>query len=287
MTIILIGKNGLLGQDILTELQNSKLPFKAYSKQDCDITSLKEIQEKLSNNLNIKTIINCAAYTKVDLAEKNKKEATLINEIGTKNLAKYAKSIQATLIHFSTDYVFNGTKKTPYKETDITDPINTYGKTKCNAEKHLSTYLPNNHYCFRIQWLFGKNKENFITSITKKAIQKTPLNIINDQWGSPTWTKDIATTILSIIKKPIPYGCYHLRNEGITNWYNYAKYICKIQNLSTSIKAIKTENYKTPAKRPLNSKLNNKKLKKQSYILPDWKTAVKLFIENEKNSDCI
>ncbi|MGD9200458.1 MAG: dTDP-4-dehydrorhamnose reductase, partial [Chitinispirillia bacterium] len=227
-------------------------------------------------------IINCAAYTAVDLCETNQKEAFSVNSKGIENIAYSAKIIDAKVIHISTDYVFDGLKDSPYVESDMANPQTIYGKSKLEGEKRLSDIMEK-YFIFRIAWLYGIQGSNFVKTIYKSALinsrKNLPLKVVNDQFGSPTYTKDVCEQILSVIKTA-NYGLFHCTNEGRCSWYEFAQYIIKLYKIHIDLIPCSTEEFQRLAKRPLNSVLENQRLKTLNLnIMSCWKTAFNNFFE--------
>lgn len=281
LKILILGSNGQLGRDLAYKISKFFKTF-CYNKDELDITNFKKTS-RIIKKVNPDIIINASAYTLVDQAERKRKLAYNINANAVKNLAKISNKINSWLIHYSTDYVFDGCKKSSYNERDKTNPINIYGKTKLGGERFIIKHA-NKYIILRTSWVVGRNGNNFIKNILKLAMNKTNLNVINDQVGVPTSTNLIAKVTINIARiinknKPLESGVYHLAPLGSTNWYKMAIIIIKlaknklpIKLNEKNIKAIKSCKYKTFAKRPLNSKLNCKKLRKIiSFSFTDWK----------------
>lgn len=284
MKILLLGSNGQLGKELERRLpQVGKI--RAFAHSDIDITNFKDLNS-IANCFLPNVIINAAAYTSVDKAEFEAKKAYSINKYGVENLAKISKSIGARLIHYSTDYVFDGEKRTPYLETDETNPINVYGASKLAGEQ---TIINANfkYLIFRTTWIIGKDGNNFAKTILKLASKRHSFNVVSDQLGVPT-TPSLITKVtidaLQAIKNDSawPEGIYHLAPHGKSNWHEIAQTLIsfawqKKLTLTThvnNIKAITTKEYvsSVSAKRPLNSQLNTNKLKLfLSFDLPCWK----------------
>jgi dTDP-4-dehydrorhamnose reductase len=233
-------------------------------------------------------IINPAAYTAVDKAESETDLAYLINVTAPEVLAGKARELNIPLIHFSTDYVFDGLKKGAYVETDETNPQSVYGKTKCDGEEKVRTY--EKHIILRTSWVFGSHGNNFLKTMLRLMQEKDSINIISDQWGSPTSASMLADMTFKIIdtifkdKDFSAYGTYHVTSEGETNWHQYASLIAteliklnvKIKCGPNQIHSILASEYLTAAKRPLNSRLNTEKIKKTFVLeLPHWESEVK------------
>tara|TARA_B100001093_G_C26824397_1_gene1013327 strand:+ start:1430 stop:2320 length:891 start_codon:yes stop_codon:yes gene_type:complete len=282
MKILLLGANGQLGKELNRQLPEAGF-VEAFSRSLLDITNYKSVQDTV-DLINPDIIINAAAYTAVDKAEDNKEKAFGINSDAVKNLAKIAKTKDALLIHYSTDYVFDGTKPIPYVENDETKPINVYGASKLAGERAILE-INCNHLIFRTTWVIGKDGDNFAKTIIKLASKRNSLDVINDQLGVPTSPSLITKVTLNAIQaikknKAWPKGIYHLAPSGVSSWFEIAETLVefansyqKHQNFKLKvIKAIKTEEYQTPAKRPLNSQLNTNKISSQlTFNLPCWK----------------
>lgn len=287
MKILLFGKNGQVGW----ELQRSLAPLgelialSSSSEEFCgDLTDFAGIQQTL-RQISPDIIVNAAAYTAVDKAESEPERAYALNAQAPAVLAQEAKRLNAWLIHYSTDYVFNGHSSQPYHETDDCDPLNVYGKSKLEGEKNILT-SGCSHLTFRTSWVYAAHGNNFIKTILRLAQQRDKLTIVDDQVGSPTGAEliaDITAHALRMVKqKPEVSGLYHLTATGSTSWYGFAKFILenaermnyqlKIQ--STALQPIPSSDFPLPAKRPLNSRLNIEKLTKTfGLILPSWQTG--------------
>ncbi|MFH1597625.1 MAG: dTDP-4-dehydrorhamnose reductase [Patescibacteria group bacterium] len=267
--ILVLGANGMLGSQLVKVFAKEK-PI-AWTKKDLDISNQKQVADKISK-LRPEIIINAAGYTAVDDCEKRADKALAVNGKAVGYLAQTCQKINCTLVHFSTDYVFNGNKETGYKENDKTYPVNTYGQSKEYGEKMLKKYLKN-YYLIRTSWLFGKNGRNFVDTILEFAPKRVEMKVVNDQFGKPTYALDLATETKEIIEKQ-PYGIYHVTNEGITSWYNYAKTICRLRHLPTKIAPVTSYEFPRPAKRPRYSILVNTKIKKCRH----WRLALKEYL---------
>lgn len=277
-----IGKNGMLAQDILAAFDKNSIEYIA-TASDIDITNI-DILNNFSKDKNIKTIINCSAYTKVDLAEDEKDICYKVNGEGVKNITEIASNIKADLIHFSTDYVFDGENKKPYTEEDKTNPINIYGKSKLEGENYALSY--NKSMVIRVSWLYGINGNNFVKTMIKLMNSKENIKVVNDQFGSPTFTQDVSEAILNLINKS-NYGLYHYTNEGNISWYDFANSIYKIGkeynviNNDCKINPCSTEEYPTKAKRPKYSVLSIEKIKKYAKIY-DYEYSLNNFFKAHK-----
>lgn len=247
-----------------------------------DICNLEEI-EKIITDDRPDVVINCAAYTKVDDCEKNIDTAYQINAIGPLNLALACRKYNCQLMHMSTDYIFNGRGKRPYKETDKPDPLNIYGKSKLLGEQSIQN-IYSKHYIIRTSWLYGKYGKNFVKTMIDLMNNKDTVNVVSDQIGSPTYVGDLMKVIDSLLQSN-RYGIYNISNEGECSWYEFAKEIAlNINNKEGSIVPILTQNLNQPAERPNYSVLDKNKIKEIINItMPTWQSSLKKFIRNEYN----
>lgn len=275
MKYLITGGTGQLGYDIIKELINrNEKDYLAPSSKKMDITNQKQV-EKIILNYKPDIIFHCAAYTAVDKAEEDKENCYNINVNGTKNIVSVAEKINAKVVYISTDYVFDGTKEGIYEIDDKTNPINYYGYTKLMGEevvKKLKDYL-----IVRISWVFGINGKNFVKTMLNLADTKDEISVVSDQIGSPTYTKDLSKLLLDMIENN-KKGLFFATNEDFCSWYEFAEYIFKINNINIKLNKILTKDYKTLAKRPLNSKLSKNKLDEEGLTrLPSWQDAASRF----------
>jgi len=254
MKILVTGASGMLGCDICA-LFSKHHDVTGIDKDVLDITSPGGTLNYVKS-LKPAMIINCAAFTNVDGCETQKDEAYLVNALGARNLAIAANEINAPLVHYSTDYVFDGTSAVPYTEFDNVNPIGVYGKSKLAGEEYLKNFT-NRFFIIRTQWLFGKNGPNFVKTILKRAAETGLLRVVNDQTGRPTYTKDLAVSTLSLIDNG-GFGTYHITNAGTVSWYEFTQQILKAANqTSVSLTPCTTDEFPRPAKRPAYSPLDN------------------------------
>ncbi len=283
--IWLIGNKGMLGHDVEDLLKKKNLKYFA-TDIEVNITTLDALKQ-YSADKQFNYIINCAAYTDVDLAETEEEKACLINGEAVKNLSIIAKEKNAVLIHISTDYVFDGKKKDPYKEEDGVNPLSVYGMSKLKGEKCIQEILEK-YFIIRTAWLYGRYGKNFTYTMLHSFQKQDEIKVVDDQFGTPTYTFDLAKIIIEIIKTGSgQYGIYHFTNEGLTTWYEYAKEIYKIAKKAglchneVKINPIKTEQHPLPARRPEYSLLSKEKIKDNLRInIREWKDALKEFMEN-------
>ena len=251
------------------------------AREDLDITNSDELQRFFSEH-NFDYCINTAAYTNVEKAESEQKEAFLINAEGAYSLAKACKKHNVVLLHISTDYVFDGMAKTPYQEQDPTNPLNVYGASKLKGEQHIGNTW-NKHFIIRTSWLYSQYGHNFLNSMLEFAKQKKALTITTQQKGTPTNANDLAQVLVTIIKTGnARYGVYHFSNQGEATWYDFAKAIFKATGEIDTVNLAKTEHYATFAKRPAYSVLNCNKLKDTLGITyRNWEDSLKQIINSK------
>lgn len=279
--VLVTGANGQLGLCLRDQIQNSPDTVCVFaSRKTLDITNTAQIETLFIEN-NFDYCINTAAYTNVDKAESEQQTVFLINAEGAANISEACKKYQVTLIHISTDYVFDGSKKSPYLETDITNPINVYGASKLKGEQHIKETL-DKHFILRTSWLYSQYGHNFFNSMLRFAKEKKELTITTEQTGTPTNANDLAKAIVDIIvAKNTRYGTYHYSNSGEATWYNFAKAIFEITGEIDNLSLAKTDHYPTFAKRPLYSVMDCAKIiTNTSVTLTDWKISLEKLIKN-------
>jgi len=286
--IWLIGNKGMLGNDVEKLLKERGFNYWA-SDNEVDIGDYKAL-EKFGKDKKIKWVINCAGYTKVDKAEEEVDEAFRINKDGVRNIALFSAKRQIRLIHISTDYVFNGRQEggaVTYEEDDKTNPINIYGKSKLAGEEDIKNILER-YFIIRTAWLYGLQGNNFVYTMLRLFKERDVVKVVEDQWGSPTYTADLAGAILKIIEdNSVSYGIYHFTNEGVTNWYEFAREIYRKSkklgiidsNKEVEIRGIETKEYPTPAQRPKCSWLSKEKIKRELNLdIRNWEDALTDFL---------
>ena len=292
MRVLVTGINGQLGYDVVKELQNRNHTPIGVDREDMDLTSPEQIKECIQN-VKPEVIIHCAAYTAVDAAEDNEELCRRVNALAVKDIAECAKELDIPMVYISTDYVFNGKKgietedkmsnKDNYKEcleNDNTNPVNLYGKTKLEGELYVRELLEK-YYIVRISWVFGENGNNFIDTMLRLSKDRSELNVIDDQIGSPTYTKDLAPLLVDMIETD-KYGTYHATNDGFCSWYEFAREIFNIANIDITVNPIPTSQYPTRAARPINSKMSKQKLIDNGFSkLRSWNDALKDYIPNK------
>ena len=274
MRIALTGSDGMLGSDITKVFTDVELI--TLTLRDFDITDLDKTKKNIKE-IKPEYLIHAAAYTDVDGSENNPDKAFLVNGIGTRNVAIACQDINCPIVYISTDYVFDGKKKEPYNEWDISNPINKYGLSKLIGENFV-TSLTNRFYIVRTSWLYGKNGKNFVDTILRLMSERKEVEVVDDQKGSPTYTYDLAVTLRELIGKG--FGIYHISNTSQCSWYEFALEIAKLKGMNTNIKPITSNKFKRPAKRPFFSVLNNTMLRLEGIKgLRHWKVALKEYLE--------
>lgn len=275
--ILVTGSNGQLGSE-LRELapKYQQYQFIFTDLETLDICNHIAVNTFIDKN-KIDTIINCAAYTAVDKAEEQLELANEINNLAVGNFAKVAKDKNIKLIHISTDYVFDGTNYKPYIESDVPNPQSVYGKTKLYGELALREVNPENSIIIRTSWVYSVFGNNFVKTMLRLGSEKEELGIVADQIGTPTNAGDLANIILLIIPKIKNKNVelYHFSNEGVCSWYDFAKTIFEIENLSVKTLHLESIEYPTPAVRPFYSVLNKSKIKQKYLVnIPYWKDSL-------------
>lgn len=264
MVVLVTGSGGQLGQSLQFIAKNhSEIDFVFCDSTKLDITN-KIAVEAVFNQTKPNFCINAAAYTAVDKAESEYETAELINVFGAINLAEVCKDFNVVLLHISTDFVFDGNKKTPYKEVDNTNPSGVYGQTKLDGELAIQA-IWHKHYIVRTSWVYSQFGNNFLKTMLRLASERTTLSVVNDQIGTPTNAIDLAETLVEIIIKTNQqpandnFGIYNFSNEGQCSWYEFAKKIFEFNNIQIDLKPIPTTDFPTPAKRPKYSVLDKSK----------------------------
>ncbi|WP_066874755.1 dTDP-4-dehydrorhamnose reductase [Clostridium mediterraneense] len=293
MKILITGSNGQLGNELKkivetgqAEIAGISLKIKnseviALDINDLDITNFLMVKEKLKN-IKPDVVINCAAATNVDGCESNEDLAFKVNSLGAKNLAIVCEEIGAKIVQVSTDYVFSGKGDTPLTEFDLVSPYSVYGKTKLLGENYVKDFS-SKYFIVRTAWLYGYIGHNFVYTMQRLGREKDSLKVVNDQRGNPTHANDLAYHILKLIETE-EYGIYHCTGKGECTWYDFAKKIMELSNIECSVNPCSSEEYKTPAKRPEYSSLDNMMLRcTVGDEMRDWEVALESFIRNNSN----
>jgi len=287
MVVLVTGANGQLGQSI--QFIANKYPniqFVYTDFQEMDITNIENCQAVFAKH-QPHFCINTAAYTAVDKAESESDKAHLINAVGPENLAKVCKEFDTILIHISTDFIFDGTSKDPYLETDIPNPKSIYGQTKLDGELAIQKNWEK-HFIVRTSWVYSQFGANFMKTMLRLASERDTLSVVNDQIGTPTYAVDLAEVLIKIIntENPTPntqrpFGIYNFSNEGVCSWYDFAAAIFHQKGIEIDLKPIPTDSYPTPAKRPAYSVLDKTKIKKVFGVeIKNWKESLTISLNH-------
>ncbi|WP_139263030.1 dTDP-4-dehydrorhamnose reductase [Flammeovirga pacifica] len=273
--ILVTGAKGQLGSELQFLSHSQKdLTFTFVDVEELDITNQNKVVDFFGKG-KFDYCINCAAYTAVDKAESDKDLAYEVNVNGPKNLAVAAKKHKTKVFHVSTDFVFNGDSSTAYTEDMVTNPLGVYGDTKLKGEEAIAKTIQH-YFIIRTAWLYSSYGGNFVKTMLRLGREREELGVIVDQIGTPTYARDLAETILSMINNcDEAYGIYHFSNEGVASWYDFAKTVFKIKNIEVKVNPIPTSAYPTPAKRPSFSLLDKSKIKTTFNIsIPYWQDSL-------------
>jgi dTDP-4-dehydrorhamnose reductase len=274
MRITIFGASGLLGQALVRELQDEQPT--ALSSRDADLRDASQVQRAIRNSRPDSTIL-CAAYTDVDGCESNRELAFAVNCAGAVHVAQAAKESGSRLIFLSTDYVFDGSKGSPYETTDPRNPINVYGETKARAEERLLEVLPD--VCIvRTSWLFGHGGKCFPATILNLASSRPEISAVNDQRGCPTLTDDLASALAQLARKS-GRGIVHATNSGDCTWYDFATAIVQMSGLSTVVKPVTSVEFPRPAERPVYSVMSPDSLHAHGIHMPNWQDALHRYLQ--------
>lgn len=293
--ILITGAKGQLGKKLI-EILGPKYQLILTDTAEMDITDKKMVESVIGQE-KPDFIIHAAAYTKVDDAETQREIAYKVNALGTKNLAEVAKQNNIPLLYISTDYVFSGKGAKPLTEKDRTNPVNYYGETKLAGENFIRQ-ICEKYYILRSAWLYGELPEghpgsNFVETMLKLAQEKPELNVVSDQIGSPTYTEDLVLIIKEIIDRQfnnltiqqfnnkLPYGIYHVSGEGEASWFDFAKEIFRLSNITIKVNPVGTEAFPRPAKRPKYSYLSKARLANAGIKIRPWQEALKEYLASK------
>lgn len=285
MKVLITGVNGQLGCDAVKELKSRGHVAVGVDVEDMDVTDAEQVGSVIGE-IKPDAVIHCAAWTAVDRAEQYPEKVYEVNSLGAKYIAEQCRSINAKMVFISTDYVFEGTGEKPYQVSDERKGLSVYGKTKLCGEDFVTEML-DKYFIVRTTWVFGVNGGNFVKTMLRLADSgKTELNVVNDQTGSPTYTKDLARFLADLIESD-RYGVYHATNEGYCSCYEFACEIFRQADRNVKVNPVTTEEYlkmvPQQAKRPLNSRLDKSKLTENGFgRLPAWQDALKRYLEELK-----
>ncbi|MCD7835707.1 MAG: dTDP-4-dehydrorhamnose reductase [Lachnospiraceae bacterium] len=276
MKVLVTGVNGQLGHDVVNELERRGIEAVGTDINNMDITD-SVIVERVIKEASPDAVIHCAAYTAVDAAEDNEETCRRINVEGTRNIAEVCRQTDIKMIYISTDYVFEGNGERPWEPEDERKPQSVYGRTKYEGELAVQNTL-DKYFIVRIAWVFGINGKNFVKTMLKLSDNHNRITVVNDQFGSPTYTFDLAKLLADMVVTE-KYGIYHATNEGICSWYEFARAIFREAGIDMEVVPVTTEEYGARASRPLNSRMSKDKLTQSGFDrLPTWQDALKRYL---------
>ena len=277
MKVFVTGVRGQLGYDVVNELEKRGIEAIGVDIQEMDITDADSVS-KVIGEAAPDAVIHCAAYTAVDAAEDNEEVCRKVNADGTQNIANMCKILDIPMIYISTDYVFDGQGERPWQPEDERAPLNVYGQTKYEGELAVQNTLEK-FFIVRIAWVFGLNGKNFVKTMLNLGRNRDRLTVVNDQFGSPTYTYDLARLLVDMILTE-KYGIYHATNEGICSWYEFACEIFRQADVSVEVAPVTADQYPAKAKRPSNSRMSKDKLEEQGFErLPSWQDALSRYLK--------
>ncbi len=279
--IAIIGANGQLGFDLVREFKNTEHEIIPLTHADIDITDFRSSSAVLKK-IQPEIVLNCAAYVRVDDAEDFAEKAFAVNALGARNMALVCNELNSVLVQVSTDYIFDGKKKQPYTEDDTPNPLNVYGNSKLAGEYFVRNIFEK-HYIIRSSSLFGiagasGKGGNFVETMIKKARTKEDIKVVDDMIMSPTYTRDAADMIKSILAKKLPFGIYHVSNNDQCSWYEFAREVFNITGIDASMSPTKTDAIKSKARRPMFSPLASTKLKRYGLEMEGWRAALRDYL---------
>ncbi|MBR6626495.1 MAG: dTDP-4-dehydrorhamnose reductase [Lachnospiraceae bacterium] len=277
MKVLVTGVKGQLGYDVVKELEERNIEAIGVDIEEMDITDSESVQQVIKG-VCPDAVIHCAAYTAVDAAEDNADICTKVNVDGTRNIAQVCKELDIKMLYISTDYVFDGKGERAWEPEDERNPQSVYGQTKCDGELAVQELL-DKYFIVRIAWVFGINGKNFVKTMLKLAETRNSLTVVDDQFGSPTYTYDLAKLLADMIVTD-KYGIYHATNEGICSWYEFACEIFRAAGVEMEVKPVSTAEYGAKAARPANSRMSKEKLVENGFSkMPPWQDALKRYLE--------
>jgi dTDP-4-dehydrorhamnose reductase len=277
--ILLLGGSGILGSEVLVQLQQENIDYVAPRSSDLDVREIDNLESYISD-FKPNWIINCSAWTNVDGAEDSFEAALKLNAVAVKNIGDLAKEFGCRVVHISTDYVFDGESSQPYGEDAVVNPVNRYGQSKLQGEIALLEVLPESAYVIRTSWLYGVSGKNFVKTIAKKALHNETAHVVDDQVGSPTSARDLATGIMDLIERHPKPGVYHYSNNGSCTWFELAQSIYKkVGADSNLVLPISSSTLDLRAKRPKYSLLSKEKWKSAGFSeINDWESSLETLL---------
>lgn len=277
MKILVTGVKGQLGHDVVRELEKRGIEAVGVDIDEMDITDEASV-DRVIRQESPDAVIHCAAYTAVDAAEENEALCRRVNADGTRNIAQVCKTLDIKMIYISTDYVFSGQGERPWEPEDEREPQSVYGQTKYEGELAVQELLEK-YFIVRIAWVFGVNGKNFVKTMLKLSENHDTITVVNDQFGSPTYTYDLARLLVDMVLTE-KYGVYHATNEGSCSWYDFACAIFEEAGIPMTVKPVSTAEYGAKASRPANSRMSKEKLTENGFErLPAWQDALRRYLD--------
>jgi len=277
MRILVTGSKGQLGFDVVNELKKRGHAPIGVDIEDMDITDADSVRKVIIQS-NAEAVIHCAAYTAVDAAEENEAVCRKVNVNGTEHIAAVCKELKLKMMYISTDYVFNGEGERPWEPDDLREPLNIYGQTKYEGELAVEK-LVEKFFIVRIAWVFGVNGKNFVRTMLKLGESGNEVNVVADQTGSPTYTYDLAKVLVDMIETD-KYGRYHVTNEGLCSWYDFAVEIFRQAGMDVKVNPLDSSQFPAKAKRPGNSRMSKDKLDRAGFDrMPVWQDALAHYLK--------
>ncbi|MCM1056915.1 MAG: dTDP-4-dehydrorhamnose reductase [Firmicutes bacterium] len=276
MKVFVTGVKGQLGYDVMNELAKRGIQAVGADIDEMDVTDAVCV-ERVIREAAPDAVIHCAAYTAVDAAEENEELCRRVNADGPRNIASVCRKLDIKMLYISTDYVFSGRGERPWEPEDEREPQSVYGRTKYEGELAVQELL-DKYFIVRIAWVFGINGKNFVKTMLKLAESHDTIRVVNDQFGSPTYTYDLARLLVDMVLTE-KYGVYHATNEGSCSWYDFACAIFKEAGVAVKVVPVTTQEYGAKAKRPANSRMNKDKLTENGFErLPSWQDALGRYV---------
>lgn len=283
MKVLVTGVKGQLGYDVVNELEKRGIEAVGVDIQEMDITDAASV-DRVIRETAPDAVIHCAAYTAVDAAEENQEACRKVNADGPRNIARVCRELDIKMIYISTDYVFDGQGENIWEPEDERAPKSVYGQTKYEGELAVQELLEK-YFIVRIAWVFGINGKNFVKTMLKLAETHDTIRVVNDQFGSPTYTYDLARLLVDMVQTE-KYGVYHATNEGFCSWYDFACAIFKEAGVEVNVVPVTSAEYGAKANRPMNSRMSKEKLTENGFErLPSWEDALKRYIAELKQEN--
>jgi dTDP-4-dehydrorhamnose reductase len=275
MRLLITGAGGMLGQDLVVATRAAGIDATAPTRAELDIADPDGVEAVIAATAP-DLVVNCAAWTDVDGAEEAEPAALAVNGTGAGNVARAANACGAWTVHISSDYVFDGTKREPYLESDPTNPLSSYGRSKLAGEVEVARAAPDRHTVLRSSWLFGTHGRCFPATILRLAAERDQLSVVDDQYGCPTFTEHLAQAIVELSEGPPPPGVIHLAGAGSCSWFEFASYVVELAGLSCELRPVTTAEMPRPAVRPAYSVLGSERTDRPD--LPSWRQGAEDFM---------